>query len=369
MSGMQMPPEGRKATWWQRFELAVARRLLTLPGPLQVCLSGRPPVVVAGQTLHPQMQLLLALHAWLRPGPLSGRTPREARATLRAEAIGISGRPVEVGAVADLTIETDSGVRAARHYAPLAGGPQPLLVYFHGGGFVAGDIETHDCVCRRICRHAGIHVLSVDYRLAPEHPFPAAVEDAVAAFRWARARAPSLGARPDKVAVGGDSAGGNLAAVVCLKAARDGSPAPCAQILLYPPMDRTTDRPSIALFRDGFLLTREDMDWYQLQYTGTTRAQPIPEQYPLCADDLSGLAPALIVTAGFDPLRDEGEAYAFALRRAGVTAELRRFDGLLHGFCSMAPIAPVCEAAMREICAEISALLDATAGQTAPAKE
>ncbi len=228
---------------------------------------------------------------------------------------------------------------SARHYAP-AGAPQPLLVYYHGGGFVAGDLDTHDGLCRRICRDADMHVLSVDYRLAPEHPFPAAVDDAMAAFRWAYAHAAALGAMPGKVAVGGDSAGGNLAAVVGQMTAAAGGPAPCAQILLYPPTDRTTTRPSLELFGDGFFLTRADIDWYHLQYTGSTIAQPDPAQNPLCAKDFSGLPPALVVTAGFDPLRDEGEAYADALRQAGVPVILKRFDGLLHGFCSMADHQP-----------------------------
>ena len=349
--------ETNRPTLRQRLELRGARLLFALPAFAQRRLSGRRPVIIQGQTLHPQMQLLLALREVLRPGLLSYRTATESRRELRREILAIGDRPIEAGRVSDLSIKGGAGSLRARHYAPAAQRPRPLLVFFHGGGFVAGDVETHDGVCRRLCRYGDVHVLSVEYRLAPESPFPAAVDDAVAAFRWACAEAASLGAVPDKIAVGGDSAGGNLAAVVSLKAKAGGGPAPCAQVLLYPVLDRTTVRPSLELFGDGFLLTRDSIDWYQLQYTGTTVAQPIPDQYPLCAADFSGLAPALIVTAGFDPLRDEGEAYADVLRQAGVPVTLRRFDGLLHGFCNMAPVSRVCEAAVRQIGADLRAIM------------
>jgi acetyl esterase len=341
----------------QRFEVQVARLLFSLPAVLQVRLSGRPPVVIDGCALHPQMQLLLALYTMMRPSPLADRVASEARAELRREALAVAGRPLAVGAVSDLTIEHDGATIRARRYAPPAPAPRPLLVFFHGGGFVAGDLDTHDGLCRRICRDGNLHVLSVDYRLAPEHPFPAAVEDAVAAFRWACTHAGALGALPDKVAVGGDSAGGNLAAVICQKAATEGGPAPCAQVLLYPPTDRTRTWASIDLFADGFFLRRCDIDWYHLQYTGSTIAQPDPAQNPLCATNFAGLAPALIVTAGFDPLRDEGEAYAEALKQAGVPVMLKRFSGLLHGFCSMTTISPICDAAVSEIIADLRALI------------
>jgi acetyl esterase len=342
----------------QRFEFRAARLLFSLPSSLQLWLSGRPPVVVDGQALHPQMQFLLALYTKLRPSPLADRIAAEARATLRREALAVAGRPIAVGAVTEVAIEHDGATIGARHYAPEAQAPRPLLVYFHGGGFVAGDLDTHDTLCRRICRDGNLHVLSIDYRLAPEHPFPAAVEDAVTAFRWATTHAAALGTSPDKVAVGGDSAGGNLAAVVCQKAAAGSGPAPCAQVLLYPPTDRTRSWSSLALFADGFFLRRADIDWYHFQYTGSTAAQPDPAQNPLCATNFAGLAPALIVTAGFDPLRDEGEAYAEALRRSGVPVVLKRFSGLLHGFCSMTTISPACDAAVGEIIADLRTMMD-----------
>ena len=345
----------------QRFEFRAARLLFALPAAVQVRLSGRPPVVVDDCALHPQMQLLLALRDLWRGAPMAELTPEIARMNFRNDTVAIAGQPITVGDIADIAIETGHGPIDARHYVPAGTGPRPLLVYYHGGGFVIGDLDGHDCLCRRICRDADMHVLAVDYRLAPEHPFPAAVDDALAAFRWAWATAPSLGTLP-QIAGGGDSAGGNLAAVVAQKALAAGGPAPCAQMLLYPALDRTVERPSLELFREGFLIARADIDWYHLHYTGSTVPQADPAQNPLLAKELAGLAPALIVTAGFDPLRDEGEDYAMALRRAGVPVVLERFEGLLHGFCSMATISPACDAAAGEVIAALRRLIAETAG-------
>ncbi len=307
------------------------------------------------------MQLLLRLRNAWRSASDARPPPPDAREAFRNDTATIAGPPIAVGAVTDLTIDRADGAMAARHYAPAGNGRRPLLVYYHGGGFVIGDLDSHDSVCRRLCRDADIHVLSVDYRLAPEHRFPAAVEDAFTAFRWAAANADRLGALPSCVAVGGDSAGGNLAAVVSQQALADGGPTPCAQLLLYPPLDRTTVRPSLAHFENGFLLSRADIDWYHLQYTGSTVVQPDPAQNPLCAREFAGLAPALIAVAGFDPLRDEGEAYAQALRQAGVPVTLKRFEGLLHGFCSMATISTACDAAVGEIIAEFRRMMATSA--------
>jgi acetyl esterase/lipase len=343
----------------ERLEFAGARMLFKLPHPVQRILSGRRATVIGGRTLHPEMQLLLTLHALLRPGLTRRRSPARSREDLRRDTRSAAGRTVNVGSVVDITIPSAGGTIGARHYAPAAPEPRPLLVYYHGGGFVAGDLDTHDSVCRRLCRCADMHVLAVDYRLAPEHRFSTAVDDAFAAFRWARTNASGLGAIAERVAVAGDSAGANLAAVVCLRAKADGGTAPYAQAMFYPVLDRTIDRPSMTTLSTGFLLTREDIDWFLLQYTGSTVPQPVPEMYPLCAKDLSGLPPALIVTAGFDPLRDEAEDYAIALRNAGVPVMLREFEGLLHGFCNMAALCPSCETAVQEIAADMRAMIEA----------
>ncbi len=218
-----------------------------------------------------------------------------------------------------------------------------MLVYFHGGGWVVGDLDTHDAPCRLLARAAGVRVLSVDYRLAPEHRFPAAADDALAAFRWAVEHAAELGADPRRIAVGGDSAGGNVSASTALQAARDGGPAPAFQLLIYPvtdnaaPSDPATQTGSYRMFADGFFLTAEQMRWYRAHYFGAAEATAARDvrASPLLADDLSGLAPAHVVTAGFDPLRDEGEAYAARLREAGVRTTLRRHPGLIHGFVNV----------------------------------
>jgi acetyl esterase len=245
----------------------------------------------------------------------------------------------------------------ARHYAPERGDGAPLLVFLHGGGFVFGDLDTHDAPCRVLARHGGMHVLAVEYRLAPEHPFPAAVDDARAALRWAHEHASELGADPARVGIGGDSAGANLSAAVTLLATHDGGPAPACQMLVYPAVDRTRPYPSIELFADGFFLTRASIEWFHRQYSGKPGIHDRdPRLGPLHAETLAGLPPALVVTAGFDPLRDEGEAYAAALQAAGTTTVLRRFDSLIHGFFNMVGVSPACRDAVIEIAGATRAL-------------
>jgi acetyl esterase len=329
----------------------VVLALGALPPAAQVRLSGRPPVCIDGNVLAPETQLTLALLA--RRGETSTETlsPDEARRERRRMAAVFAGKPEPVGAVADLQIEAEVPLRA-RHYAPFeTPGADPLLVFFHGGGFTYGDLDTHDGVCRLLCRHAGAHVLAIDYRLAPEHPFPAAVEDARAALRWASAHAHELGADPASIGVGGDSAGGNLSAVVAQLAAQDGGPAPVIQLLIYPATDCTRRRRSRELFGDGFFLTSSQMDWFEGNYLGSVGGANChdPRASPLIAKDLSGLAPAIVVTAGFDPLRDEGEEYADALRAAGTPALSRRFSGFVHGFIGAAGVSRACRDAVVEI--------------------
>jgi acetyl esterase/lipase len=333
-----------------RLERSLARVLGALPPGLQVRLSGKPPVRVDGDTLAPVAQLGLAVlerRGETRPETLGLAEARRARRRLAAV---YAGKPAEVAAVHDLETTGETRLRV-RHYAPAEpGGPHPVLVYYHGGGFTYGDLDTHDGVCRLLCRHAGAHVLAVDYRLAPEHPFPTAVEDARAALRWAYEHAASLGADARRVGVAGDSAGGNLAAVVSQLAARDGGPAPVLQLLIYPATDFTSRRRSRELFKEGFLLTDPEMDWFETNYLGRDRAHARdPRASPLLAKDLSGLAPALVVTAAFDPLRDEGEEYAGALQAAGTPAVLRRFPGLIHAFIGAAGVSQTSRDAVVEI--------------------
>jgi len=338
-----------------RLTARLARVLCALPERVQLALSGSGPIVVDGHTLAPELQLILAVDN--KRAEMVLTTPDALRAQQKKATLLVSGPPVRVASVRDLTIEGAAGPLKARHYAPARGEGAPLLVFFHGGGFVFGDLDTHDSPCRVLCRHGGMHVLAVDYRLAPEHPFPAPVEDARAALRWAQQHAAELGADPTRVGVGGDSAGANLSAAIAQLAAKDGGPPPACQVLIYPAVDRSRPYASLDLFAEGFLLTRASIAWFHRQYNGTTDTNDRdPRRDPLHAESFAGLAPALVVTAGFDPLRDEGEAYAAALLAAGTTTVLRRFDSLIHGFVNMVGVSPACRDAVIEIAGATRAL-------------
>jgi len=296
---------------------------------------------------------------------IADESPSAARARMRRDARVHAGLPLAVGRVRNLTFEGPGGPLRARHYAPLsyARGLRPLFVFYHGGGFVTGDLDTHDAPCRTLCRELDVHVLSVEYRLAPEHPFPAAIEDAQAALRFAQANAAALGADPTRVGVAGDSAGGNLATVATQLAARAGDPLPCMQLLIYPTVDSTIDRPSMDLFGDGFFLTREDIRWFRGHYVqGGDLADP--RVSPLLGS-LAGLPPALVVTAGFDPLRDEGEAYVEALRAAGSQAVLHRVPDLIHGFINLGSLSRASHTALAHVAGLARTLLDRTSARAA----
>jgi acetyl esterase len=304
-------------------------------------LSGGRSVTIDGNTLDPTLQLALSgLRAFGINGLVLGQDPAASRAQLREMTLGFGGPLIHVG-VSDVSIPGPAGPIPARHYHPATSGPAPLVVFYHGGGWVIGDLDTHDPVCRLTCRDADVHVLSIDYRLAPEHPAPAAVDDAYAAFKWACEHAEELGAIPDKIAVGGDSAGGNLAAIVS-QLARDENPQgpqPVLQWLIYPRTDFTAQTRSLTLFADGFLLTKADIDWFTDQYLGGSGVDPAdPRVSPLFAESLARLPPALIATAGFDPLRDEGNRYAAALHEAGTHVDLRSMRSLTHGFANLFPL-------------------------------
>jgi acetyl esterase len=309
----------------------VCRALFALPAPLLRRLAGTPAGVATG--LHPEAWLLARLTR-RSPSRLSGDAPiAEQRRRLTLEARVLGGRARLPLTTAEHRIDGPAGPIPARLYVPdAAPAPAPLLVYFHGGGWVQGSIESHDPSCRLLAHLAGVRVLSVDYRLAPEHPFPAGVHDAVAAYRWAVREAPRLGADPARVAVGGDSAGGNLATVVALAARDDDAlPDPAFQLLIYPVCDVAEKAASVARFGDGFFLTERSMDWCTDQYVPNGADRSDPRVSPLRAPDLAGLPPAHVATSRADPLRDEGEAYAARLREAGVPVSVQR-HGQLHGF-------------------------------------
>jgi acetyl esterase len=306
-----------------------------IPPWLKRLLAGGTRITIDGNILDPTLQLMLAGQRRTRTGGLSASgDPEIARALMRTSH-SVMAADIEIPTT-DLTIPGPDSPLPARHYRPTMEGPAPLLVFFHGGGFVVGDIQSHDGLCRMISRDAAIQVLSVEYRLAPEHKAPAAIDDCLATYRWALEHAAELGA--SRVAVGGDSAGGNLAALVALRSRDNGIPQPALQVLLYPILDLSEDTRSRNLFSDGFFLSKQDRDWFADLYLGGTElAADNVRISPLKSADLSGLAPALVLTAGFDPLRDEGNEYAAALRSAGVTVDHRQFDSLTHGFASIAP--------------------------------
>jgi acetyl esterase len=237
-----------------------------------------------------------------------------------------------VAKVEDRSIPGPAGPISVRLYVPAGAGPFPGLVWLHGGGFVLGDLEMQDDICRSFANAVPCLVVSVDYRLAPEHRFPAAVEDTYAATRWSAENITSHGGDATRLVVAGESAGGNLAAVVALMARDRGYPAVCFQLLVNPLMNLASfDTASYEQFATGYLLTRRDMEWIRSQYIAV-EDRPHPYVSPLLARDLTGLPPALVITSEFDVLRDEGEAYARRLQEAGVPATLWRYDGMLHGF-------------------------------------
>lgn len=340
VSQVGAPP---KSNPFKERALAIANRLGVkliplLPTPLRRLMSGGRAVTIDGNTLDASLQVMfVAQRATGMSGLVVNDDPIASRNANAAMCKTLDQPDVRVGEVRSVSIPGPGGTIGARYYRPAgAASSAPLLVFYHGGGFVVGSLESHDSACRLICRDAGVHVLAVDYRLAPEHPAPAAVEDAYAAYRWAREHASELGADPRRVAVGGDSAGGCLAAVVTVLARDAGDPLPALQWLIYPVTDMRGGSRSRSLFGDGFLLTKHDMDWFQdtyLQNSGLDLTDP--RVSPLLTDDLAGLSPALVVTAGFDPLRDEGEQYADRLRAAGVAVDHRKMGSMVHAFLNL----------------------------------
>lgn len=291
--------------------------------------------------LHPQIVQALKAMAEAKLRPIEEMTPAEARAQMdgvaRARAQAFPPTPLE--RIEEREIPGPAGPMRARFYWPngKAGG-LPALLYFHGGGHVIGSLDSHDGTARNLCAGAGAVVVSLDYRMGPEHRFPAAVEDSWAALKWLHANAGSLGADPARLAVAGDSAGANLAAVVALMARDAGGPALRLQLLVYPVGDYSLTGESYQRYATGYgVLTRDAMAWFQRNYLNGAEEADDWRASPIKAESHAGVAPALVVLAECDVLFDDGQAYAAALRRAGVPVELKVYDGMIHGFFSMAP--------------------------------
>jgi acetyl esterase len=314
-------------------EPLISRLLAATPARVNRLIAGRP-IEVDGQTLDSDAQAMIRLLAPLAPDE-APESVEEERAERRHAARLARGRPFRVDTVAELSIPGASGMLEARLYVPREGS-DAIVVYFHGGGYVVGDLDTHDQVCRFLCSQTHARVLSVAYRLAPEHPFPAAFDDGLAAFTHVATRAAELGADPSRVSIGGDSAGAGIAAAVSIALRDGGGPRPAQQLLIYPWCDLSRKRRSYELFRTGFYLTESDLDRWAACYAPPDRADP--RASPLCCDDLAGLPDAHILVAGFDPLRDEGLELAERLRSAGNEVRLTLGSGLLHGFVNAAGI-------------------------------
>lgn len=285
------------------------------------------------KNLDPQAWFILKQLDSTGMPPMEQLEPEMARAS--ADFRLLAGAPEAVQKVENRTIPIEGAEIAVRIYTPEGEGPFPVLVYYHGGGWVIGNLETVDVPCRMLANRAGCIVVSVDYRLAPEHKFPTAAEDAYAAVQWVAEHAVEIGADPGRIAVGGDSAGGNLAAVVSLMAREQGGPSLAYQMLFYPVTNHSYDTDSYRENAEGYFLTKNTMVWFWNHYLRDEMDGQHPYASPLLAEDLSGLPPALVITAGFDPLRDEGEAYAERLKAAGVPVEATRYDGMIHGFIWM----------------------------------
>jgi acetyl esterase/lipase len=326
----------------------VLKTLLGLPAPVLRLMSGGSAVYQGGRTLDPRLQFMAA-QSRAAP-PLTRLSPEDAR-RVNAEGLAmVSGAPEPGVRWEALTVPGPNGDILARLYRPAEQDPQaPLMVWAHMGGGVIGELETTHAFCTLLAAAAHGPVLSVDYRLAPEHRFPAGLEDVLAAYHWGRANAERLGAPAAEAAIGGDSMGGGFAAAICQMLKAAGEPQPVLQLLVYPCVDITSESASMTTYADAFPLNKAMMDWFMGHYLNPADNPADPRLSPLRAGDVGGLAPAIVVTAGFDPLVDQGEAYAKKLKAARTPVVYRCYDSLAHAFTAFTGVIPAADVACREI--------------------
>lgn len=300
--------------------------------------------------LDPNVRSILEMIEAQGDPPLETLPVAHARAMVIEKSKPVEGTPEAVRSIENLRIPVPGGDIGIRIYTPDAPAPRPALLYFHGGGWVVCNLDTHEVICTAIAHRAGAVVISVDYRLAPEHKFPTAVTDCYAATAWVASNAARLGIDPKRICVGGDSAGGTLATVVSLKSKREKGPAIALQAMVYPVTDMSSfDTGSYSEFADGYSLTRSMMEWFRDHYLSGVADRDNVYASPLLATDLTGLPPALVITAECDPLRDEGEAYAKRLEQAGVPVTFKRYAGMIHPFFSWSGVIPQALEAIQQV--------------------
>lgn len=336
---------------------AILKLILSLPSPVLRALSGGGVVYRGGRTLDPRFQFFA--HAAKKLPPMSAVSPAEAVAGSAKGLAAVQG-PLEPGVRTEsLSIDGPNGPVPCRAYRPESqDNSAPLIVYAHMGGGVIGDLETCHAFCGVLARIARTAVISVDYRLAPDHKFPAGLEDVLAAYRWARDNTARFGAAAVPPAIGGDSMGGNFAAIIAQEMQRTGEPQPALQLLIYPAVDVASETPSMTTYADAYPLTKATMDWFMGHYMGPDANPADPRLSPDKTENLAGLAPAVVATAGFDPLVDQGQAYAQRLQAAGVPVAYRCYDSLAHGFTAFTGAIPAADGACREIAGLVREMFD-----------
>lgn len=329
-------------------QATIAKLLLKLPPKILVKMSGGRPVEIGGRTLDPHFQFIA--HGAAAQPPMSSMTPDQAKAA-SAAGLAMFARPLIDGVTAtEGEIKLKDRSIPIRTYRPNGQDPNvPLMVFYHFGGGVIGDLDTCHEFCGLLAHVCKGPVVSVDYRLAPEHKWPAGLDDAIAAYEWALHEAETLGAPPGEAAIGGDSMGGNFAAIVAQEMKREHKPQPVLQLLIYPATEARSDTPSMHLYGETYPLSRDTMDWFMDQYIPEGTDPEDVRLSPLMETQLEGLAPAIVVTAGFDPLVDQGKAYAERLKDSGVEVEYRCFDSLAHGFTAFMGVSPGAEKACQQI--------------------